>query len=339
MLLGTLSCCLSSCTPSRLATPIHGHLQEIRSESEPIHSKEKFTAAENAYVSHYGLDQEDSIKHRFGYCERGGYKIALHWYEPPTPKRIVVISHGYYDHSGTWKHAIPALLEAGNTVVIYDQPGHGLSNGKRATIDDFQHYVDVLEEVLNDCQRRSRLPIVLAGHSMGCAIITDYLLDRGRDFEPAQTVFLAPLIRSAFWGPSKFGHGLLAWATPSIPRVYRKNSSNPTYLDFVRQDPLHHPKVPLDWIDALLNWNKRIESFPPAQDVPIRILQGAKDGTAAWKYNLEFISQKFPDSTVSMFAEGRHQLLNESAPIRKEVLQELVDAIDSLPPSKLRIKK
>jgi alpha-beta hydrolase superfamily lysophospholipase len=322
---------LSSCAQSPVPTSLDSHLHEIRSESKSIHPKRKFTAAENAYVAHYGLNQAEVVDHRFGYCDRGDFKIALHWYEPPVPQRVVVVSHGYYDHTGTWKHAIPALLAAGNTVVIYDHPGHGLSNGKRASIDDFRHYVDVLEDVLDDCQRRSRLPIVLAGHSMGCAVITDYLLDRDRSFKPSQTVFLAPLVRPSAWGPSKFGQTALAGALSSVPRVFTRNSSDPSYLEFVKQDPLHHRDVPLDWIRALVAWNQRASDFAPAEGLPIRILQGARDGTVAWKYNLEFLGRKFPDATVRIFADGKHQLLNEAEPLRSEVVQELVDAAGRSP--------
>lgn len=324
--LGLFAICLSSCAQLAVSTSLDHHLHEIRSESRGLRPKPELTLAECAYLAHYGLEQAEAVDHRFGYCDRGGFKIAVHCYEPPEPQRVVVISHGYYDHAGTWKHAIPALLAAGNTVVIYDHPGHGLSGGKRASIDDFKHYVDVFEEVLGDCRRRSELPVVLVGHSMGCAVITDYLLDRDRSFEPAQTIFLAPLIRPSLWGPSRFANAALGWAISAVPRVFVRNSSDPSYLEFVKDDPLHHRSVPLDWAGALLAWNRRACEFVPAGGLPIRILQGGRDGTVAWEYNLEFLGRKFPDATVRMFADGRHQLLNEAEPVRLEVVRELVDA-------------
>jgi alpha-beta hydrolase superfamily lysophospholipase len=250
----------------------------------------------------------------------------------------VVVSHGYYDHAGTWRHAIPALLEAGNAVVIYDQPGHGLSSGARASISDFGEYVDVLECVMDGCRDRSELPIVLAGHSMGCAVITEYLLERDRAHEPARAVFVAPLVQTSFWGLSKVGQAGLSWAVSSVPRVFRKNSSDPGYLDFVKQDPLHHGWVPFEWIGALKVWNERAKNFTPSSQMPVRILQGAEDKTVQWEYNLDFLKSKFPDATVQFFPEGRHQLLNEAEPLRSEVLRELVDAVAGNEPSRAPVE-
>ena len=317
----------SSCAQVPTASTIDPHLEKIRSEARPIRPREQFTESERAYLVHYGLDISEAAVHRFGYHDCEKFDVALHWYEPTSPKRMVVISHGYYDHCGTWKHAIPALLAAGNSVVIYDHPGHGLSEGARASIDDFSDYVDVFETVVDDCKSRSQLPVVLAGHSMGCAVITEYLLDRQRSFQPSHAVFVAPLVRPTLWGPSKFGQSALSWAVSSVPRVLTRNSSNDEYLRFVEQDPLHHRSVPLKWTSALVDWNERASGFVPATAYPIRLIQGEKDGTVNWKFNLPFLQEKFPEATVRTFPTGRHQLLNESDSLRSEVLEELVESV------------
>ena len=318
---------LLACMPSNPPSNLQIQLEEISSSSRPLHTQRKFTIAEVAYCSHYGLRQFGLVQHRFGFRNYSNCKIALHWYEPLNPKRAVVVCHGYFDHSGTWKHAIPALLEAGNTVIIYDHPGHGLSHGERASIQDFGDYVDVLAQVLADCQSRSELPIVLAGHSMGCAVITDYLLLRNPGFKTPRTVFLAPLVQPSKWQSVRVAEKLLTWAVSSVPRILTKNSSNSDYLNFVKADPLHHRRIPLAWTSALLDWNQRAEDFAPSTGRPLTILQGARDDTVDWKYNLDYLRRKFPDATVRMFREGRHQLLNESTPLRSEVIVELVAAV------------
>lgn len=325
--LGLVTIGVSSCAYSPMTSPLENHLDEIRSSSAPPHQERDFTLAEKAYFAHYELDPFEAADHRFGYQRCGDRRIALHWYESPDPRRVVVVSHGYYDHSGTWKQAIPALLEAGNTVVIYDHPGHGLSDGERASIGDFREYVDVLGDVLDDCRSRTRLPIVLAGHSMGCSVIAEYLLDRDRAFAPFRTVLVAPLVRPTAWGTSRFAHAALSWAVPSVPRLSQNNSSDPAYLEFVREDPLHHRALPLEWLGALFAWNERAAEFVPVENRSIRILQGSRDGTVQWEYNVDFLMRKFPDATLRMFPEGRHQLLNEAEPLRSEVLRELIDAV------------
>jgi len=325
--IGLVGICASSCSQPTVPTNLESYLLDIRDGLRPLRAEAEFTESDRAYVAHYGLGQADDVAHRFGYCERGGFRIAQHWFEPPSPKRVVVISHGYYDHAGTWRHAIRALLAADCSVVVYDHPGHGLSGGDRAAIGDFRQYSEVFGEVLEDCRQHCKLPVVLLGHSMGCAVITDYLLGSGRNVEPVQTVFLAPLVRPALWGPSKFLQSAVGWAVPSVPRVFTENSSDPDYLEFVKADPLHHRRVPLAWTGALSAWQQRVEAFAPAPGTPMRILQGGRDATVAWRYNLGFLGRKFPEASVRMFDAGRHQLLNEAEELRSEVLSELVGAV------------
>lgn len=331
VLLGWVTIGVSSCAHLPMTSPLDAPLNEIRAASKPVHSERHFTPSERTYCAHYGLDVSEVIDHRFGFIDVGGHKIALHRYEPPHPRQVVVVSHGYYDHAGTWKHAIPALLAAGNTVVIYDHPGHGLSDGERASIADFREYADVFGRVVDDCRKETRLPIVFAGHSMGCAIITEYLLGRERAFVPARVVFVAPMVQSAMWNPFRFAHATLGRMVSSVPRIFQKNSSDEDYLSFVQQDPLHHRRVPMKWVGALLTWNKRAAGYPPASGLPLSILQGDKDGTLDWKYSVAFMQGKFPAATLRIFPGGRHQLLNEAEPMRSQVLQALINGVAEKP--------
>ena len=327
-LLGSFLMIFSSCSTQPISS-VDAHLQVIRHTAKPLHSKQAFTQAETSYLAHYDLEQAADIEHHFGYLGQDQGKVAVHWFESPKASRIVVVCHGYFDHTGTWKHAIPALLDAGNSVLIYDHPGHGLSEGEPAFINDFRDYVVVLEKVLDYCRRHTDLPIVLAGHSMGCAVISDYILERQR--KESHAVFIAPLIRTAGWRASKISHAFFGRLFPTVPRVFRKNSSDRAYLEFVKADPLHCRRVPLAWTKALIDWNKRSESFAPREDCQVRILQGARDSTVNWKFNLAFLKSKLPQSSVFMFPEGQHQLLNEAQPLLADVLKELVSAVDEFP--------
>jgi alpha-beta hydrolase superfamily lysophospholipase len=52
--------------------------------------------------------------------------------------------HGYLEHSGIYQPIIKEILEQGFSVITYDLPGHGLSNGSPASIQNFDHYQQVL---------------------------------------------------------------------------------------------------------------------------------------------------------------------------------------------------
>jgi hypothetical protein len=64
---------------------------------------------------------------------------------------------------------------------------------------------------------------------------------------------------------------------------------------------------------------KSIRNSLPVSD-KVLVLQGVKDKTVAWKYNINFIRNKFVNSRIEKIAGGNHQLLNESDLILKQVL-------------------
>ena len=51
------------------------------------------------------------------------------------------------------------LLEQGYAVVMFDLPGHGLSEGKRASIDDFSQYGCALSDFLAVIENHVHGPI------------------------------------------------------------------------------------------------------------------------------------------------------------------------------------
>ncbi len=63
---------------------------------------------------------------------------------PESPTRIVVLVHGYAEHSNRYAHVADALAADGAAVYAEDHLGHGLSEGERALIVDFEHVVDDL---------------------------------------------------------------------------------------------------------------------------------------------------------------------------------------------------
>ena len=80
--------------------------------------------------------------------------------------------------------------------------------------------------------------------------------------------------------------------------------------------------IPLKWVKALYEWNDRIEHLNPDKK-SIKVIQGTKDTTVEWKFNINFIRSKFSDADVSLIENGKHELLNESELIRKKVFSKI----------------
>ena len=209
--------------------------------------------------------------------------------------------HGYYDHVAMQRNVIKRCLSQGYAVFALDLPGHGLSSGAPATIDDMRVYGKVLGDVLkqmNDCPG----PYYAVAHSMGSISLYDVLQDH---VEPpiSRAVLMAPLVKSAHWDVTQLGMGLLGSVADDMPRVFRDNSHDKNFVERMKQDdPFQHRRVPLGWVKALKRYQSHFDAQAPTQH-PVLIIQGTGDSTVSWKDNLDRLRKRFPQSRV-LWVEG-----------------------------------
>ncbi len=289
---------------------------------EPIEKVDPsaYPGAVRAYFAHYGLDGDwcDAV-HLFGSFESVGFTLAAHLYEPVQYTATVVLFHGYLNHSGQFKNLIRYLLEKGFAVAVYDLPGHGLSSGEKATIDSFDEYVQTTQDFMRLVQKHVNGPYYGLGFSTGAAILIEMMLeDVADDFE--KIVLAAPLIHWAAYEQSKQTYKNYVKFTDRIPRFRRNNSSSKEHQVFNKtQDYLHATHLSLRWVKALFNWNEKIEPMTPC-DRQVLVVQGDKDGTVDWKYNLKLIAKKFPNADIEMISGANHELFNEAPEYKQKAL-------------------
>ncbi len=277
------------------------------------------------YVRFYGIDLENvvpGVKHYAGWFDAYGYRIVAHAFIPEAALGTVFFLHGYLDHSGLYRHLMRDCLERGFAVFIYDQPGHGLSSGARVDIPDFAHYQHVLSEAIERFGPDLPQPFHALGLSMGGAIVMDHVLSaeaQGRQPAFSRVLLLAPLLRPAQWTQIRFGWWLVRHFRPTVPRVFRNNSSDEAYLRFVRDhDPLQARHVPMQWIGALRRWVHYMMRLPAAR-TPALLVQGGRDETVEWVFNNHFVRSHFPVLHEAQVAAASHQLPNERDDLRAPV--------------------
>ncbi|WP_197280068.1 alpha/beta fold hydrolase [Bacillus sp. FJAT-27251] len=258
--------------------------------------------------------------HEF-FRSRSNEEIFIQSFTPAAHRGICYVLHGYFDHSGSMSQLIRYLTSNQFKVIAYDLQGHGLSTGDRGAIRTFDDYVDLFKEIMERYRKKADQHSVAIAHSTGGAILMDYLLQYGGMIEKA--VLVSPLVRSHNWHMSRAGL-ILMKRVAMLPRVYKRNSSNHDYLQRVKKDPLQNGKIPVGWFQALVNWQNVLENYPDS-DKKIMVIQGDKDKTVDWKYNLAFIKRKFPNCEVRIIRGGNHQLLNE----REDLLKQTFNCLDS----------
>ena len=299
-------------------------LAKLRDSLSPLNFERPVSPSSEVltYFDYYGLHSTPH-PHYFGTFNSGDYVLVAHFYRPKLARGTIVLMHGFLDHVGTLSSTIQHLLQQGFAVATYDQPGHGLSSGPRASIGDFADYAGIFDDFLHIVDTHMPPPYHALGHSTGGAIVADHLLTH-EDGELEQVILVAPLVRSAFWHLSTFFTPVADIFTDEVPRVFQDNSSDKQFLEFVRQDPLQPRRTSLSWFNALVDWNERIQNYSP-NPRPLIIIQGNEDSIVDWEYNLEFLVTKFPNAKVVIIDDGEHQLLNEGPDLRAKVF-EIIDS-------------
>ncbi|WP_053070453.1 alpha/beta hydrolase [Alkalihalobacillus pseudalcaliphilus] len=278
-----------------------------------------YSEAVQHYLQFYHLPHKN-IKYCHGYIHSSKEKIFVQSFSKSNPKGTVFLMHGYLDHVGCLSRFIHYLIEQNYQVIGFDLPGHGLSTGEKASIQDFEDYVEVLDDVIHLVKDNIAQPLYLVAHSTGAAISFSYLLNHQNMFK--RVVLIAPLIRAASFRVSK----CLFWvAKPFIrqlPRVFRANSNEQAFLEFIKSDPLQARVLPMKWIGAKLTWFKRISKGQTCSS-DVLILQGDRDKTVDWKYNLSYLEKSVPNNEIHLVKGAGHHLLNEVQIVQNQIFKQI----------------
>jgi alpha-beta hydrolase superfamily lysophospholipase len=281
------------------------------------------------YHGFYNLDFSETVPgvaHVVGWLSSGEHRVVAQRFEHPDPAGTAVVCHGYYDHVGLYGHLIEFLLKRRLTVVTFDQPGHGLSSGERASIGSFDEYVTALTDVLAHSSGLLPQPWYIIGQSMGGAVTMEFLA-RQEEHPFKEVVLLAPLIRPANWQLARYVYLLARYTIKERKRTITDNAENPEFLELMRLDPLAPMTLPVRWVTAMVNWMGPFESRGSLPFEPL-VVQGHADATVDWRHNLSMLKSKTRPEVLEI-PGARHHLVNESELIRQEIFDWLTPRLGS----------
>lgn len=96
--------------------------------------------------------------------------LKLSCYRWGKGEKLILIVHGWEAKALDFYKMIPALVHEGYTVVAFDGPGHGLSEGERTSLVDFK-------EILPRLIAQVGTPHAIIAHSMGAAASAYMLME------------------------------------------------------------------------------------------------------------------------------------------------------------------
>ncbi|SFC47828.1 Lysophospholipase, alpha-beta hydrolase superfamily [Marinospirillum celere] len=285
------------------------------------------------YLSFYGMASVDDpllAQVRAGWVLEGEQRVWLQGFKPQLGDQQAAAGtllhlHGYYDHGGLYPHLQRWALAHGLHYLAVDMPGHGLSSGSRASIDDFGIYQQFLRRLVDLLEKENLpRPWMLSGFSTGGAVALEHLLTNNC-FD--RIALLAPLVRPFGWKAARKWLPLASLFFSHLPRKFRANSHDAKFLEFIRdQDPLQARRLPLAWVKALNRWIPYIEKAPAAGEKVV-IIQGEADTTVDWQYNLTVLHRLVPTAKTFLIKDCGHHLLNEVSEKRQETLDRLTQGL------------
>ncbi len=116
-----------------------------------------------------------------------GKLAAWRFGNPASP--AIIASHGWGGRGAQFREFVPALVEAGYQVFVFDHVGHGYSEGKEAPITDFAKGVTA---ITRHVEKQDIAIAGFVGHSLGCAGIGIALRNDLAHLNDARVVQIAP---------------------------------------------------------------------------------------------------------------------------------------------------
>jgi acylglycerol lipase len=231
------------------------------------------------------------------------------WMPDRAPRSVVVLLHGYAEHLGLHDALAQRLAADGHAVHAMDAVGHGHSDGERAVIASWDHYVeDARRLAVRARERHPGVPMIVLGHSAG-AVAAYLLAVRHPELASALVLSAGPL-RPVGWAQDVLDGDLVETEDVDPTTVL---STHPEYVHALLHDPLTYkggfrPETLLalgrTWpeIDATL-----AEGRP---EVPVLLVHGDADQVVPLA-DSRHVASALPHATLATFRGDLHDVVNE----------------------------
>ncbi len=254
-----------------------------------------------------------------------GIKLYGQGWSPEFPKAVIVLIHGFGEHSTRFAHVARFFCEHNIAFLAYDQFGHGKTEGKRGYAPSYEASLDSVDRMLEEAAARfPGIPQFLYGHSMGGNVMLNYILKRKSKIKGA--IASSPWLRLGFEPPAfklflaKFMKNIF----PAFPEnaaldtsaISRDKEEVKKYIN----DPLIHGTVRAGTFFETFNAGKWALEHADELKVPLLLQHGTGDKIIAYSGSQDFAAKAPKQYLLFKSYEGfYHELHNEPERDRQDV--------------------
>ena len=272
-------------------------------------------------------------KHTDGrFTGASGGEIYWQAWVPDEVGAVVVLAHGYGEHSGRYAHVAARLNDAGYAVYTLDHQGHGKSAGTKGNIGRMAWVTTDLQALRDRAEdAHPGVPVFLLAHSLGGLIALDYVIGGGEQG-------LAGLVLSGAAVDPSVGTKLELMVAPILSKIapnlgaatldVNAVSRDPAVVAAYEADPLnYHGRVRARSGAESLQAIARVAAGVGKLTLPVLVMHGSEDKLVSPKGSTmvhEGVSSN--DKTLKLYDGLFHEIFNE--PEQDVVLDDVVTWLD-----------
>jgi len=251
------------------------------------------------------------------------------WQPEGDPKSVLLLVHGYAEHSGRYARVADCFVGQGYAVYALDHRGHGKSAGRRGYFERFQLLVDDLDTFFGLVREREPgRSIFHVGHSMGGLLAAAYTIQHPDQVDGLvlsgpwlrATEGVSPLLQALSGIISSLfpGTGVTRLAAATISR-------DPEVVARYDSDPLNYRgQVPARAGVEMIKTARRVLRQAQAITCPVLIMHGTDDKLADPTGSRELYEAiSSTDKTLKFWDGLYHEIFNE--PEKMQVLSFMRD--------------
>lgn len=273
-----------------------------------------------------------------GYLESGSGSVIAGarlywqaWLPDSFPRAIILLAHGYAEHSSRYDHVGVFCADRGLAVLAIDHWGHGKSDGRPGFVPRFSAYIDGMTALRATAERDfPGIPKILAGHSMGGLIAATVLLGQQQYFTGC--VLSGPAIMAG-QVPSSAIQAISRLLSVIVPKLgvlaldAAGVSRDPAVVEAYLADPLvYKGKLSARLAVEMFAAMSRVRAEAHSISLPVMLMHGDADSlTAPAGSQFLFDRVASSDRLLRLYPLLYHEIFNE--PERLAILEEMTDWI------------
>lgn len=249
-----------------------------------------------------------------------------------TPKAVILLVHGLGEYAGRYSPWAAKFNEKGVTIRAFDLPGHGRSAGRRGVIPSMEKVYETITIMLAGlASEYPGVPLFLYGHSLGGAIVLNYLVRHNPEVKGA--IVTSPWLYLTET-PAKFKVILAKLMNKLMPGLTQPSGLKTEYLSRepdvegkYNDDELVHGLISVGLYSSVNDAAAETVSRAAEISVPLLLAHGRDDMLTSPAGSV-MVAEAAPKATLKLWDGGYHELHNDI--LRDDHFDFIIEWIETL---------